>query len=53
MAHPYAAYEGTRNWKVLDHAIDELVTNSDLIERTDRAYIVGFLCKALDMKDQD
>jgi len=52
MDHPYVAYEGTRNLKVLDRAIDELITNSDLIEQTDRAYIVGFLCKALEKKDR-
>jgi hypothetical protein len=48
MIHPYVAYESTSNWKALNEAIDELVANSDLIEKTNRAYIVGFLCKALD-----
>jgi hypothetical protein len=47
MQHPYLDFEGTKNWKLLDQAIEELVLNSDLIERTNRAYIVGYLCKAL------
>jgi len=47
MTNPYIAYEGTENWTALNQAIDELVTNSDLVEQTDRAYIVGYLCKCL------
>ena len=53
MPHPYSDYEGTKNWKLLDQAIDELVTNSDLIEQTNRAYIVGYLCKSLAEDTQD
>jgi len=45
--HPYKEFEGTATWKILDHAIQSLVENDDLQERTDRAYIVGSLCKAL------
>lgn len=46
--HPYLLYENTQTWKLLSGAIEDLVKNSDLIERTNRAYIVGYLCKILD-----
>lgn len=46
--HPYVLYENTQNWKLLSGAIEDLVKNSDLIERTNRAHIVGYLCKILD-----
>jgi hypothetical protein len=45
--HPYVLYEGTQHWELLSGAIEDLVKNSDLIVRTDRAYIVGYLCKIL------
>jgi hypothetical protein len=47
MSHPYTAYEGTATWKLIDQAIGELVANRDLIEQTQHAYIVGYLCKTL------
>ncbi len=43
MDHPYLAYEGTSNWSILNQAIEELVANSDLVEQTNRAYIIGSL----------
>ena len=46
-SHPYEAYEGTETWTLLDKAVEELIENNDLIEQTNRAHIVGFLCKAL------
>ena len=46
--HPYVLYENTQNWKLLSGAIEDLVKNSALIEQTNRAYIVGYLCKILD-----
>jgi hypothetical protein len=45
--HPYAAFEGTPVWVTLNQAIEELVENNDLVEQTNRNYIVGFLCKHL------
>jgi hypothetical protein len=46
-SHPYSAYEDTETWHRLDEGITALVENKDLIEQTNRAYIVGSLCKAL------
>jgi hypothetical protein len=45
--HPYIEFEGTKAWKVLDAELSTLVGNGDVIEQTDRRYIVGSLCKAL------
>jgi hypothetical protein len=44
---PYAIHRGTRVWKVVDKAIDDLVENGDLTETTRREYIVGYICKKL------
>jgi hypothetical protein len=46
-AHPYKKYESHPYWKQLDKAISALVKNQDLLERTARPYIVGYLCQAL------
>ncbi len=46
-SHPYREFVGTKQWSALDHALDELIENHDLEEKTGREYIVGFLCKAL------
>jgi hypothetical protein len=45
--NPYTAYKSDPLWPLLDKGISELVKNGDLIERTDRAYIVGYLCQAV------
>ncbi len=45
--HPYAEFDGTDLWKVLDEALTALVENSDIEERTARAYIVGYLANRL------
>lgn len=45
--HPYTEFEGTKLWRVIDKALDDLVENRDLTETTDRRYIVGYLCKRI------
>lgn len=45
--HPYVQFEGTKAWSALDAELTALAQNNDLIEQTDRRYIVGSLCKAL------
>lgn len=47
MAHPYEAREGTELWKILDRCVRELEQNSDIELRTDRGYVVGYLCQQL------
>jgi hypothetical protein len=48
--HPYIEYESSEEWRILDAELTELVRNNDLVEQTDRRYIVGALCKALAQK---
>jgi hypothetical protein len=45
--HPYKKYESHRYWRQIDRGISDLVDNRDLVERTAREYIVGYLCKML------
>lgn len=45
--HPYREYEGTPRWRLVNKAIDALVKNGDLEERTNRAYITGYICRVL------
>lgn len=44
---PYEEYKDTKIWNVIEFAVSNLVDNSDLEEKTDREYIVGYLCKTL------
>ena len=47
MDHPYEEFEGTPLWDSLAKAVCELVENDDILERTERVYIVGYLCKCV------
>lgn len=47
MATPYEGLKGLPAWKVLEAAIEDLVKNDDIEERTQRDYIVGYLVKVL------
>lgn len=46
-AHPYVKYEGTSIWTSVENALMALVANGDLVEQTNRKYIVGYFCKVL------
>jgi len=45
--HPYGELEKMAAWTVLDKLVADLVENKDIIEQTDRRYIVGYLIKEL------
>jgi hypothetical protein len=45
--HPYKNLQKTDLWRVIDRALDDLVSNHDVTEQTRREYIVGYLCKQL------
>jgi hypothetical protein len=47
LPHPYRELEGTKLWKAVNKGIGDLVENQDLDEKTQREYIVGYLCKVL------
>jgi hypothetical protein len=44
----YNQLQATETWSVVDDAIKQLAENKDLVETTDRRYIVGFILKQLD-----
>ena len=46
-ASPYETHRGTELWKIVDKAVSDLVENSDIVETTQRNYIVGYLCQSL------
>ena len=46
-AHPYVSWEGTPLWEAIENAVADLSKNRDIIEETERKYIVGYLCKAV------
>jgi hypothetical protein len=45
--YPYAELEKMAAWAVLDKIVGDLTENKDIIEQTDRRYIVGYLIKEL------
>ena len=45
--HPYVRYEESAIWRAVDNAVRDLVSNGDLVEKTNRKYIVGYICKVL------
>jgi hypothetical protein len=47
MNHPYVEFENTMLWKAIDTGITDLEKNGDMKLTTERAYVVGFLCKRL------
>lgn len=52
LKHPYVRFVETETWAILNVAFDELVGNGDIVEQTNRDYIVGYLCKALAEREQ-
>ena len=48
---PYSEFSETRLWLVLSGAIDELVANRDLEEKTARRYIIGYIARCLSEND--
>jgi hypothetical protein len=47
MEHPYKEFESLVVWKTIDKAIAELEENQDLVLKTPREYVIGYLCKTL------
>lgn len=44
---PYAQFKELKAWSVVDHAIEDLVENQDMVETTVRKCIVGYILKRL------
>ncbi|NRD78996.1 hypothetical protein HPT25_16650 [Bacillus sp. BRMEA1] len=47
MSHPYKEFEKTPLCNIIYKAIEELVENDDLDQKSSRKYIVGYICKLL------
>ena len=45
--HPYGRWENTALWKAIEKGIANLALNLDIVEETDRSYIVGYLCEVI------
>jgi len=50
--HPYVKWEGTPLWKAIEKGIGDLSKNHDIIEETERKYIVGYICEAVGRRKQ-
>jgi hypothetical protein len=46
----YDNLDGVPAWVVIENAIESLVKNGDLVEKTHRRYLVGLLVKSLEDK---
>lgn len=44
---PYADFRNSRFWAVVEKSIDDLIANDDLLEKTSRAHIVGYIVSKL------
>ena len=44
---PYHKFENTKAWNVLEKSVADLVQNQDIVETTNRYYIVGSILKDL------
>ncbi len=51
MSHPYKKYEETKLWKIIDSVLNDLESNQDLKLTTAREYVIGYLCKKLDLEE--
>lgn len=46
--YPYVKYQSSKLWAVINKAIEELVNNKDIEEKTQRKYIIGYLCEKIE-----
>jgi len=46
--HPYQKYVGTLIWNSVSLAIDNLIANQDMEEKTSQDYLVGYIITELD-----
>ena len=49
--YPYSELENTKSWNVVDQAINDLILNGDLEEKTSRKYIVGYIVQCITNND--
>jgi len=44
---PYEKHRGTPLWGVVAKTVADLIENGDIVETTQRDYIVGYICESL------
>lgn len=49
MEHPYKEYEDTPIWSIVGQAITELVENNDIELQTPIEYVIGYICKKVEL----
>lgn len=47
MEHTYKEFETLALWGLIDKAVTDLEENQDLLLKTPREYVIGYLCKSL------
>ena len=48
---PYAQYQGTEEWVIIAHLLEELENNQDIELKTAPEYVIGYLVEKLRNKD--
>lgn len=48
--HPYVKYVGTSQWKIVKKAIEDLVGNQDMTLLENEEYVVGYICKQIELR---
>ena len=46
---PYIEFEDRQLWKIVDEAISDLVLNQDIKLTTRKEYVIGYICKILNL----
>ncbi|MDP2174288.1 MAG: hypothetical protein Q8K70_00110 [Bacteroidota bacterium] len=47
--HPYEEFQKTKLWEIITKSIDDLVINQDIELTTRKEYVVGYICKNIDL----
>jgi hypothetical protein len=50
-ANPYAYYQNTEEWAIIEHSLTELIDNQDIELKTAPEYVIGYLVFKLRNKD--
>lgn len=48
---PYAQYQNTEEWAIIEYLLNELETNQDIELKTAPEYVIGYLVEKLRNKD--
>ncbi len=48
MEHPYKKYESSKNWEIIEKAINDLIENQDIDLTTRPEYVIGYICDKIE-----